>query len=86
MVLQDRREEGRREIKLAQRLGGSFGVGYAESLLLGVEQGGAAGAELLTQRVRQLPDPVRAQLRGEIERLLARPHVATAPQQPSADT
>ena len=73
LVMQDRREEARTEIKLAKRLGGSFGVGYAESILLGLEQGQAAGSELFTQRLRQLPDPMRSQLQAEIRRLAARP-------------
>src|SRR5262245_58362398 len=39
LVMQDRRDEARTEIRVAKRLGGSFGVGYAESILLGLEQG-----------------------------------------------
>jgi len=78
LVLQDRREEARKEIKLAKRLGGSFGVGYAESILLALEQGQAAGSDLLVERMRQLPGPVQFQLRREIERMLARPHNSPA--------
>jgi Flp pilus assembly protein TadD len=73
LVLQDRREEARKEIKLAQRLGGSFGAGYAESMLLGLEESQAAGSELFDRRLRELPPRVRMSLQREIERMIARP-------------
>jgi hypothetical protein len=53
-------------------------VSYAESILLGLDQGQAAGSELLAERIRQLPDRTRSQLQREIERMLARPHVTPA--------
>jgi tetratricopeptide (TPR) repeat protein len=74
LVLQDRCDEARTEIKLAKRLGGSFGVGYAESILVGLEHGRAAGSEVFTRRLLQLPERVRVPLQREIERMLARPH------------
>ena len=73
LVLQDRRDEARAEIKLAKRLGGSFGVGYAESILVGLEHGHAAGSEVFTRRLLELPERVRVPLQREIERMLARP-------------
>jgi Tfp pilus assembly protein PilF len=76
LVLQDKRDQARAEIKLAKRLGGGFGVGYAESMLLGLDRGQAAGSELFTQRLRELPESVRVPLRREIERMLGGPHSA----------
>jgi len=78
LVLQDRRDEARAQIRLAKRLGGSFGVGYAESILLGLEQGQAAGSDLLAQRMRELPERLQSQLKREMERMLAQPYASQA--------
>lgn len=72
LVLLERRDEARTEVKLARRLGGSFGAGYAESILLGLDEGQAAGSRLFTQRLQELPPQVRFPLQREIERMLAR--------------
>jgi len=81
-ALQGRRDEARREMKLAERLGGSFGAGYADSILTGLDQGQAAGSERFRQRLAELPAQVRFPLQREIERMLTRP--PAAPSDPNA--